>query len=99
VIDTVFYERVPDGMRGRVFGVTHAAAWVSMPLGVLVAGPLIEWAGLRATLLGTFAAYLTVTVTAIFLPSLRGMDDHPPATAGRMETVSPSASSVSSDPR
>jgi len=99
VIDTVFYERVPDGMRGRVFGVTHAAAWVSMPLGVLVAGPLIEWAGLRATLLGTFAAYLAVTLTAMFLPSLRGLDDEPPATAGRIETVSPSASSVSSDPR
>lgn len=99
VIDTVFYERVPDGMRGRVFGVTHAAAWVSMPLGVLVAGPLIESVGLRATLLGTFAAYLAVTLTAMFLPSLRGMDDQPPATAGRIETVSPSSSSVSSDPR
>jgi MFS family permease len=99
VIDTVFYERVPDGMRGRVFGVTHAAAWVSMPLGVLVAGPLIEWVGLRATLLGTFAAYLAVTLTAMFLPSLRGMDDQPPATAGRIETVSPSSSSVSRDPR
>ena len=26
VIDTVFLERIPDGMRGRVFGATHAAA-------------------------------------------------------------------------
>ena len=99
VIDTVFYERVPDGMRGRVFGVTHAAAWVTMPLGVLMAGPLLEWFGLRATLLGTFAVYLAVTLTASLLPSLRGLDDQPPATAGRIETVSPSVSSVSSEPR
>jgi MFS family permease len=74
VIDTVFFERVPDGMRGRVFGVTQATAWVAMPLGVLLAGPLVEALGLRVTLLAVFAGYLTVTVSARFLPSLRGLD-------------------------
>lgn len=100
VIDTIFYERVPDGMRGRVLGVTHAAAWISMPLGVLLAGPLLELFGLRPVLLGSLGVYLAVTLTAALLPALRGMDTRqPPATAGRIETVSPSRSSVSKDPR
>jgi MFS family permease len=107
VIDTVFFERVPDGLRGRVFGVVSASAWLAMPLGVLVAGPAIELAGLRATLVVTGALYLGVVLAAMRFPSLRGLDDgaerpaaaQPPATAGRMLTVSPSETSVSSEPR
>ena len=103
VIDTVFFERVPDGLRGRVFGVVSASAWLAMPLGVLVAGPAIEWAGLRATLVVTGALYLGVVFAAMKLPSLRGLDDRPPAqppaTAGKMLTVSPSETSVSRQPR
>lgn len=75
VIDTVFFERVPDGMRARVLGVTHAAAWVAMPLGVLIAGAVIEAAGLRTTLIGVGALYLAVTLSAMAVPALRGLDD------------------------
>jgi MFS family permease len=103
VIDTVFFERVPDGLRGRVFGVVSASAWLAMPLGVLVAGPAIELAGLRATLLVTGTLYLGVVLVAMWLPALRGLDDRPPAqppaTAGKMLTVSPSDTSVSSEPK
>jgi MFS family permease len=106
VIDTVFFERVPDGMRGRVFGVSEASAWLAMPLGVLVAGPAIEVFGLRATLLVTGGLYAVVVLVAMALPSLRDLDERrspkgqrPPATAGRMLTVSPSETSVSSEPR
>ena len=105
VIDTVFFERVPDGMRGRVLGVVQASAWLAMPLGVLVAGPAIEAFGLRPTLLVTGSLYAGVVIAAMFLPALRGMEPNlaarvqPPATAGRMLTVSPSETSVSSEPR
>lgn len=78
VIDTVFFERVPDGMRGRVFGVTQATAWIAMPLGVLVAGPMIDGLGLRVTLLATGAAYLAVTLASRLSTALRGLD-HPGA--------------------
>ncbi len=93
VIDTVFFERVPDGLRGRVFGVVSASAWLAMPLGVLVAGPAIEWAGLRATLVVTGALYLGVVLATMKLPSLRGLDDRVP--------VQPLATSdtVSGEPR
>jgi MFS family permease len=75
VIDTVFFERVPDGMRGRVFGVTQASAWLAMPLGVLIAGPAIEVAGLRPTLLLTGALYAAIVIIAMWLPALRGLDE------------------------
>lgn len=74
VIDTVFLERVPAGMRGRVLGVTKAAAWAVMPLGVLVAGTLIDVLGLRATLVASGVAYLAVAVAARLSPALRGLD-------------------------
>ena len=74
VIDTVFLERVPDGMRGRVFGVGNAAAWIAMPLGVLVAGPAIEAFGLRATLLATGGIYAVVAALTIWAPSLADLD-------------------------
>jgi MFS family permease len=75
VIDTVFFERVPDGIRGRVFGVSEACAWLAMPVGVLVAGPLIEAFGLRATLLVTGGLYVAVVLVAMTLPSLRDLDE------------------------
>jgi MFS family permease len=80
VIDTVFYERVPDGMRARVLGVTQAAAWVAMPLGVLIAGAVIDAFGLAATLLAVGSLYLAVTLSAIAVPSLRGLDERRAAT-------------------
>jgi MFS family permease len=77
VIDTVFLERVPAGMRGRVFGLTQAVAWVAIPFGVLVAGAAIEAIGLRATLLVSGGAYLAITVGARFSPALRDLDRRP----------------------
>ncbi len=77
VIDTVFLERVPDGMRGRVFGVGNAAAWIAMPHGVLVAGPAIEAFGLRVTLLATGALYAVVAALTIWAPSLADLDRRP----------------------
>ena len=74
VIDTVFLERVPDGMRGRVFGVGNAAAWIAMPLGVLIAGPAIEAFGLRATLLATGGFYAVVAALTIWAPSLADLN-------------------------
>jgi len=57
--------------------VTQAAAWVAIPLGVLVAGAVIEAIGLRATLLVSGAAYLTITIGARFSTALRDLDRRP----------------------
>jgi MFS family permease len=89
VIDTVFLERVPDGMRGRVFGVTQAAAWIAMPLGVLAAGYVVDAVGLRATLLSSGAAYLAVTLASRFSPALRGLDRPRPVAAPEPASARP----------
>lgn len=76
ILSTLTYEHVPANMRGRVFGTITASAFVAMPLGVLVAGYLLDLAGLRPVLLAVGACYLLTTLTLLFNPALRAMD-HP----------------------
>ena len=51
VVDTVFFERVPLEIRGRVLGMGVATAWFAMPLGVLSGGFVVEWLGVTTTAL------------------------------------------------
>jgi MFS family permease len=71
IIDTVIFERVPAGIRGRVLGTIMASAWVTMPLGVLIGGLVTEWAGLQPVLFALGATYLATTLSMIFVPALR----------------------------
>ena len=48
ILMTVQQERVPVAMRGRVFGMIRAMAWVGMPLGVLGGGVLVDAVGTSA---------------------------------------------------
>ena len=74
VLSTIEYERIPPNMRGRVFGTITAGAWMAMPLGVLLGGYAIEWAGLVPTLLVVGGCYLVTTVSLAFNPVLKEMD-------------------------
>lgn len=74
IIDTICYERVPREMRGRVFGVITAAAWVAIPLGVLVGGLVLEGISLRATIIATGTAYLLTALTLWFNPAIQLMN-------------------------
>lgn len=74
VLSTVFQERVPAELRGRVFGVVGSLAMIATPVGVVAGGWLIEQAGLRPFLLGLAAAYLAVTLSMVFVPALRDLD-------------------------
>ncbi len=81
IIGVVKYERVPAALRGRVFGAITAGAFVAMPLGVLLGGFLLEWIGLRPTILGVAACYLAVTFGMLAMPAFRDLDavgDHHP---------------------
>jgi MFS family permease len=77
IIDTVVFEQVPAAMRGRVLGAVHSAAWMSIPLGVMVAGFLAETIGLRATLISAGIAYLAITASIWLNPAMREMDPAP----------------------
>ncbi|MFE5793657.1 MFS transporter [Streptomyces sp. NPDC056503] len=77
VLATVLYERVPVDLRSRVAGASTAGVLMATPLGGLVTGLLVEWAGLTATLLGVAAVYFLVTLAPAVLPSWRGLDEKP----------------------
>lgn len=65
IIGTLKLERVPPGMRARVYGVIGAGAWAAMPLGSLVAGYAAEHLGVTVTLALFGFAYLLVTVVPL----------------------------------
>lgn len=74
IIMTVMQERVPAKMRGRVFGTMTAGAYLAVPLGMLLAGYMVEWKGVRTTLLVQAGIYLIVTLSLLFNPALRQMN-------------------------
>ena len=74
---TIFQERTPAEMRGRLFGVIMAITWVAMPLGMLVAGVMIQFAGLRTTLILIATSFALVTLGVLVNPTLRTLDTAP----------------------
>jgi MFS family permease len=79
VLATVAYERIPAGMRGRVFGVATAGSYAAIPLGALLGGVVVELIGIRATLLGIGLCYAAVTGYGLVNPLVREMDAPSPA--------------------
>ncbi|MEH0985558.1 MFS transporter [Micromonospora sp. CPCC 205556] len=77
--------RTPERLRGRVVGVMTSFAYAAGPAGYLLAGPLVEWLGLRSAFLVLAAALLLAAVIAAPLPVLRMLDEpprYPPAPPG-----------------
>jgi len=74
LIMTVAQENIPADMRGRVFGMTSAGAFVAVPLGMLIAGYLVEFTSIKFTILIIAAGYLVVTITQVFNKSLEAME-------------------------
>jgi MFS family permease len=58
----VMYQRVPEAMQARVFGVATAVSMAGMPLGVLLGGWAAGALGLRAAALIVGAAYLAAAL-------------------------------------
>jgi H+ antiporter protein len=81
IYNYVMQTRAPQHLRGRVVGVMGSLAYAAGPLGLIVAGPLADAAGLHATFLALALPMLVLGVIAVFLPALRELN-RPPATAG-----------------
>ncbi|MFG3710728.1 MFS transporter [Micromonospora sp. NPDC047730] len=84
--------RTPERLRGRVVGVMTSFTYAAGPAGYLLAGPLVEWLGLRPAFLLLAGGLLVAALVAAPLPVLRDLDEpprHPPAppggTSGRIE--------------
>ena len=73
------FERVPEGMRGRVFGAIKAGAYIAMPAGVLIGGFLFEVIGLRGTFIVIGGGMLATTLSMLVNPALHDMNRRPPS--------------------
>lgn len=89
----VFQERTPAHLRGRVFGTRMALQTVSIPVGMLITGALLEGLGLVPSLAVLTITYSLVAVVALLLPGLRRLAERPPAlahpSAGQSESALP----------
>jgi len=79
MIGAVKLERVPAGMRARVYGLIQAGAWAAVPLGALVGGFGVEQFGLRPTLVTLGVTYLALTLTPALGGPWRALDNRPAA--------------------
>jgi MFS family permease len=80
ILDTITYRRVPDTMRGRVFGILSAGVLIAMPLGGVVGGHLLEWLNLQATLVIYGIFYILATGSLFFNRQIQVLDTLPQAT-------------------
>jgi MFS family permease len=74
ILGAVQFERIPQDMRGRVFGAITAGALIAMPFGMLLGGILTEKLGVLTMLIGLGIIYLLTTASMIFIPAMREMD-------------------------
>lgn len=72
--NSIQQERVPPGMRGRVFGVVSAIQVSTLPIGIMMYGFLLDWIGLQATLVFFVIANLLVPIAFILNPYLKHLD-------------------------
>ncbi len=70
---TVMQERIPEQMRGRVFGLIAAISLAAMPAGMVIYGLLLEQIGLRATLVALAAANCAVVGAMWLVPAFHRM--------------------------
>ncbi|GFG54706.1 MFS transporter [Mycolicibacterium agri] len=74
IYNYVMQTTAPQHLRGRVVGVMGSLAYAAGPLGLVLAGPLADTAGLHATFLALALPMLLLGVIAVFLPALRDLD-------------------------
>jgi H+ antiporter protein len=74
IYNYVMQTQAPPHLRGRVVGVMGSLAYAAGPLGLIVAGPLADTAGLHVTFLALSTPMLVLGLAALFLPALRELD-------------------------
>ncbi|MEU5084232.1 MULTISPECIES: MFS transporter [Streptomyces] len=71
---SVAYERVPEAVRARVFGLIVACALAATPLGALAAGVLIDRLDVPSALLVFAGVYGTIALAPLMFPVWRELD-------------------------
>jgi H+ antiporter protein len=78
IYNYVTQTRAPQHLRGRVVGVMGSLAYAAGPLGLVLAGPLADSAGLKTTFLALALPMLVLGLAALRMPALRDLDHPPP---------------------
>jgi len=73
-IATVFQERVPDNLRGRVFGARNFLAQSLSPISTALGGMVADLIGVPLTIFLCGALAFSVLVPSIFIPHLYGLN-------------------------
>ena len=76
ILGTVELERVPEHMRGRVFGLINAGAWAGVPFGALLGGIAADTIGLPLAFGIIAIVYTLATLTPLTGGSWRQMERH-----------------------
>ena len=71
---TIRHERSPAALRGRVFSTYSAIAMAAQPVGILVAGTLVDGIGFSPTVLTLALISQSLGVIAIVIPAFRELD-------------------------
>lgn len=77
IYNYVIQTRAPAHLRGRVTGVMTSLAFAAGPLGLLLAGPLTDAAGLSVTFFALALPILVIGLLCVRLPSLGELDREP----------------------
>lgn len=76
LMSVVEYERIPEHLRSRVFGVMGAGAIAGMPVGALLAGGAVSRLGLDGAIVAFGAVYLAATLSPlVWARTWRQMDE------------------------
>lgn len=75
VLGAIYFERVPRPMWGRVGALGSSLSWAGIPLGGLIAGASVAFAGLVPVLFASAAVYFLTTTLTGLRPEWREMDD------------------------
>jgi MFS family permease len=81
ILGAVEFERVPEHLRGRVFGLINAGAWAGVPLGALLGGIAVDTIGFAVAFGFVAVAYTLVTLTPLTGGTWRQMERARPGPA------------------
>ncbi|MDQ3692519.1 MAG: MFS transporter [Chloroflexota bacterium] len=80
IVRTVYQERIPERLRGRVFGTMYSLSAGARSLGIILYGFLLQELGLQTTLIVMAAANVLVPLIMFVIPAYKELDA-PPAPA------------------
>ncbi len=78
LLATIYQQRTPASLRGRVFGTRGALTTMAVPVGGVLVGAAIDQLGLAATLGVMSGGFGLIALLVVLTPALRSMDVRAP---------------------